>query len=73
MAEIRAAFEDAGLDFAEPVIASCGSGVTAAALAFALYLVGKQDVAIYDGAATEWGQHGDTPAATGAAKTGGGE
>ncbi|MGA1805265.1 3-mercaptopyruvate sulfurtransferase [Rhizobium sp. HT1-10] len=71
--EIRAAFEDAGLDLAEPVIASCGSGVTAAALAFALHLVGKQDVAIYDGAWTEWGQPGDTPVATGAAKTGGGE
>lgn len=73
VAEIRAAFEDAGLDLAEPVIASCGSGVTAAALAFALHLVGKQDVAIYGGAWTEWGLLGDTPVATGAAKTGAGE
>jgi thiosulfate/3-mercaptopyruvate sulfurtransferase len=39
--------------------------VTAAALAFGLHLAGKHDVAIYDGAWTEWGQPGDTPVATG--------
>lgn len=68
VAEIRKAFETAGLDFSKPVIASCGSGVTAAALAFGLHLAGKHDVAIYDGAWTEWGQPGDTPVDTGAGK-----
>jgi thiosulfate/3-mercaptopyruvate sulfurtransferase len=68
VADIRKAFETAGLDFSKPVIASCGSGVTAAALAFALHLAGKNDVAIYDGAWTEWGQPGDTPVDTGAGK-----
>lgn len=63
--DIRKAFEAAGLDFAKPVIASCGSGVTATALAFGLHLAGKDDVAIYDGAWTEWGQPGDTPVDTG--------
>ncbi|WP_342636074.1 hypothetical protein [Rhizobium sullae] len=53
VASIAKAFETAGLDFSKPVIASCGSGVTAAALAFGLHLVGKDDVAIYDGAWTE--------------------
>jgi thiosulfate/3-mercaptopyruvate sulfurtransferase len=62
---IRTAFETAGLDLSKPVIASCGSGVTAAALAFGLHLAGKDDVAIYDGAWTEWGQPGDTPVDTG--------
>ncbi|AYD04347.1 3-mercaptopyruvate sulfurtransferase [Neorhizobium sp. NCHU2750] len=66
-AKIRAAFETAGLDLSKPVIASCGSGVTAAALAFGLHLAGKDDVAIYDGAWTEWGQPGDTPVDTGPA------
>jgi thiosulfate/3-mercaptopyruvate sulfurtransferase len=65
---IRKAFETAGLDFSKPVIASCGSGVTAAALTFGLHLAGKDDVAIYDGAWTEWGQPGDTPVETGSAK-----
>lgn len=67
--DIRKAFETAGIDFARPVIASCGSGVTAAALAFGLHLAGKDDVAIYDGAWTEWGQPGDTPVDTGPGKS----
>ena len=70
VADIRKAFETAGLDFFKPVIASCGSGVTAAALAFGLHLAGKDDVAIYDGAWAEWGQPGDTPVDTGAGKGG---
>lgn len=69
VAEIRKAFETAGLDFSKPVIASCGSGVTAAALAFGLHLAGKDDVAIYDGAWTEWGQPGDTPVDIGTGKS----
>jgi len=64
IASIRAAFEGAGLDLSKPVIASCGSGVTAAALTFGLHLLGKDDVAIYDGSWTEWGQPGDTPVDT---------
>ncbi|UXS05462.1 3-mercaptopyruvate sulfurtransferase [Agrobacterium tumefaciens] len=64
-AAIATAFEAAGLDLSRPVIASCGSGVTAGALAFGLHLVGKNDVAVYDGSWTEWGQPGDTPVETG--------
>jgi thiosulfate/3-mercaptopyruvate sulfurtransferase len=67
---IRESFENAGLDLSAPVIASCGSGVTAGALAFGLHLIGKDDVAIYDGAWTEWGQPGDTPVDTGPATRG---
>lgn len=62
------AFETAGLDLSRPVIASCGSGVTAGALAFGLHLAGKDDVAIYDGSWTEWGQPGETPVETGDGK-----
>lgn len=65
VAELRAIFEQAGLDMSRPIIASCGSGVTACALAFGLHLAGKDDVAIYDGAWAEWGLPGDTPVATG--------
>ncbi|MEQ1769105.1 MAG: 3-mercaptopyruvate sulfurtransferase [Devosia sp.] len=60
-AELRTLFQSAGVDLARPVATSCGSGVTAAALAFALHLTGKDDVAVYDGSWSEWGLPGDTP------------
>ncbi|RQP04668.1 MAG: 3-mercaptopyruvate sulfurtransferase [Paracoccus sp. BP8] len=63
--EIAQVFRQAGLDMERPVIASCGSGVTACALAFGLHLAGKDDVAVYDGSWAEWGMPGDTPVATG--------
>jgi thiosulfate/3-mercaptopyruvate sulfurtransferase len=58
---IRARFQAAGVDLAKPVVCSCGSGVTAAVLAFALHLIGHRDVAVYDGSWAEWGLPGDTP------------
>lgn len=38
------------------IITSCGSGVTACVLALALYEMGHDDVAVYDGSWCEWGQ-----------------
>ena len=63
--EITAAFKDAGADLSRPTVTSCGSGVTASCLAFALYLVGYEDVAVYDGSWTEWGGDEALPLATG--------
>ena len=57
---LRERFAAAGLDH-RPVVASCGSGVTACMLAFGLYLTGRDDVAIYDGSWAEWGLADDTP------------
>jgi thiosulfate/3-mercaptopyruvate sulfurtransferase len=38
------------------VVASCGSGVTACAVALAAVLAGRQDVRVYDGSWSEWGR-----------------
>jgi thiosulfate/3-mercaptopyruvate sulfurtransferase len=60
-AELRRAFEGAGLDLRRPVVATCGSGVSAAVLALGLHVLGRGDVAVYDGSWTEWGGRPDTP------------
>jgi thiosulfate/3-mercaptopyruvate sulfurtransferase len=59
--ELRGAFAKAGLDPTRPVITSCGSGVTASVLALALHLLGRHEVAVYDGSWSEWGGRDDTP------------
>jgi thiosulfate/3-mercaptopyruvate sulfurtransferase len=60
-AELERAFVSAGLDLARPVVATCGSGVSAAVLALGLYVLGRRDVAVYDGSWSEWGSRSDTP------------
>jgi thiosulfate/3-mercaptopyruvate sulfurtransferase len=67
LAELRQAFADAGLDPAEPFIASCGSGVTATSLIFAAHLLGSDGGKLYDGSWTEWGGDPATPKAAGPA------
>lgn len=42
-------------DTPEKLVATCGSGVTACVLALALAEAGRDDVAIYDGSWSEWG------------------
>lgn len=66
-AELRTLFEGAGIDLERPITTSCGSGVTACALAFALHRLGKEDVSVYDGSWSEWASDPATPKATGPA------
>lgn len=62
-AEIRSTFEGAGVALDCPIVTTCGSGITACVLNFGLHLLGKDDVALYDGSWAEWGSDPKTPKA----------
>lgn len=65
--DIKAAFDVAGVDLSKPTATTCGSGVTACTVALGAYLLGKDDVAIYDGSWVDWGADPETPIETGPA------
>ncbi|MEO6446983.1 MAG: 3-mercaptopyruvate sulfurtransferase [Gemmatimonadaceae bacterium] len=68
IAELRELVAAAGIDVTRPVVASCGSGVTACAVLLALDTIGMSDNAVFDGSWTEWGGRTDVPVETGPAR-----
>jgi thiosulfate/3-mercaptopyruvate sulfurtransferase len=64
---LDALFEEAKVPLDARIVASCGSGVTACAVAFALHLIGHPGAAVYDGSWSEWGLPDGPPIATGPA------
>ncbi|MEM0944501.1 MAG: 3-mercaptopyruvate sulfurtransferase [Pseudomonadota bacterium] len=63
--ETREIFEAAGVDLSQPIVTSCGSGVTAAILTLALTRMGHTRNALYDGSWVEWGAYPDLAVETG--------
>ncbi|MBZ6383256.1 sulfurtransferase [Sphingomonas sanguinis] len=59
---IAAEFAAAGVDPAKPMVATCGSGITACVLAFGAERIGGL-MPVYDGSWTEWGSDPSTPKA----------
>ncbi len=57
-------FTDAQVDLSLPIVSSCGSGVSAAVLALALFQLGVTEVPLYDGSWAEWGRNPETPKCT---------
>jgi thiosulfate/3-mercaptopyruvate sulfurtransferase len=65
--ELLAIFKASGVDPTQPVVTTCGSGVTATILSLALAVIGQTNAAVYDGSWAEWGADGGPPIATGPA------
>lgn len=63
---LEALLEAQGIDVSRPLIATCGSGVSACAFILALESMGR-GATLYDGSWSEWGQRQDAPVATGSA------
>jgi thiosulfate/3-mercaptopyruvate sulfurtransferase len=62
--ELERRFEEVGATDRERVITYCGGGIAASSAAFALHLIGVDNVAVYDGSLSEWGSDPSLPMET---------
>ena len=58
---LREYFAGQHIDLTQPVICSCGSGVTACVIGLAALEAGAQQVSVYDGSWSEWGGNQSLP------------
>ena len=59
--ELEGIFDLLKLDKTQPVIVSCGSGMTACIILLAAYQLGFERLALYDGSWSEWGADSQLP------------
>lgn len=64
-ADLQAALSAKGMLDADKVITYCGGGISSTIDAFACLLVGKSEVAVYDGSMSEWVRDESLPLTTG--------
>lgn len=62
---LRAKLAGVGADGSRPVVTTCGSGVSATMITFAMVQAGLPPGAVYDGSWSEWGADPTTPKAVG--------
>jgi len=54
--ELIKIFNENNVDYSQPNVFSCGSGVTACVLGLAYFLINDKNAVIYDGSYAEWGK-----------------
>ncbi len=62
--DLKTIFAARGAEAEQPMIASCGSGVTACVIVLGAVQAGLPEPAVYDGSWTEWASRPETPKAT---------
>ncbi|WP_414830815.1 sulfurtransferase [Alteromonas sp. H39] len=55
VSELQAEFDKAGINLTNPIICTCGSGITACIIGVAALMCGAANVSVYDGSWSEWG------------------